>query len=289
MENNSKINSIFIDSNVIDGRAIAKQLFNDIAEQVKTLSFQPVLCDVVVGDDPVSLSYVGIKEARAKECGFGFSLVRLQEAATETEVITAIKVQQQDENLCGLIVQLPLPSHIDSEAVLKAINSNVDVDLINPDSAAKFYSNESNLVPPTPGAIMHILDRLPVDLTKEHFLVLGQGELVGKPVTQALLNRNYHVMTAVSTTPNRAELLKTATVIITGVGKAGILTGDEVSENVIIIDAGTSESSGSIQGDVDFKTMTTKARYITPSPGGVGPVTVAKLLENVLAVAKAKS
>ena len=235
------------------------------------------------------MSYVGIKAARAKECGFEFALVHLPEMATEQEIIAAIEQQQQKENLCGLIVQLPLPLHINSEAVLKTIDSRVDVDLINPHSAAKFYTNETTMVPPTPGAIMYILDQLPVDLSVENFLVLGQGELVGRPIAQVLESRSYNVKTAVGGTINKAELLRSATVIIAGVGKAGILSGDEISEGAIIIDAGTSESGGSIQGDVDFQTVAPKARYITPSPGGVGPVTVAKLLENVLAVAKAKS
>lgn len=280
MESNSKLTTD--QSNIIDGRAIATKLFSEISEQVKTLSFKPVLCDVVVGDDPVSLSYVGIKKAKAIACGFDFSLVHLPATSTDEEIIAAINSEQENKNLCGLIVQLPLPSGLNTERILRAINSEVDVDVINPDSA-------TNLTSPTPGAIMHILDQLSVDLSQEKFLVLGQGDLVGKPVATELQKRNYEFSTAIADTENKAELLKSATVVITGVGKAKVLSGDELSDGVIVVDAGTSESGGSIQGDVDFESVVSKARNITPSPGGVGPVTVAKLLENVLSVAKTKN
>lgn len=280
-----------IDNKIINGRGIAAQLFFDITRQVARLPFKPVLCDVVVGNDPVSISYVKIKGKRAKECGIEFSLVQLLENSTEEEIISAIKHEQENKNLCGLIVQLPLPSNLDAHRILENINLEIDVDGINPQASTS--SQAAKLVPPTAGAILHILNSLPLesvpDLSAEKFVVLGQGDLVGKPVTENLRALGYEVETLVADTPNRAEILKQATVIISGVGKAGILTGDEVSDNVIVIDAGTSESGGSISGDADFASVAPKARMITPSPGGVGPVTVAKLLENVLKVAQSRA
>lgn len=281
MENSAIEN---LGSKIIDGRAIAAQLFEDIAKQVSELSVQPLLCDVVVGNNPVSLSYVNIKRKRAQSCGIEFSLVQLPEASPEAEVITAIAAEQQKPNLCGLIVQLPLPENLDAEQILRTINPAVDVDGIR----LRSKDSVSELVPPTAGAILHILDTLPLDLAKQQFVVLGQGGLVGMPITVSLRARGYNVDTVVEDTQNRTALLKSATVIITGVGKAGILTGSEVSEGVTVIDAGTSESGGSIVGDVDFASVLPKASFITPSPGGVGPVTVAKLLENVLKVAQAR-
>jgi methylenetetrahydrofolate dehydrogenase (NADP+) / methenyltetrahydrofolate cyclohydrolase len=266
---------------IIDGRAIAAKLFAEIYNQAVYLPFKPILCDVIVGTDPVSLSYVNIKGKKAKECGFDFSVVQLPTDSTEEEVIAAIEEKQVEKNLCGLIVQLPLPAQLDSERILKSISRTVDVDGLNPETA-------SALVPPTAGAIMYILASLEIDLSAEKFVVLGQGDLVGKPVTEVLLAEGFKVETVLADTPNRAEILKSATIIISGVGKAGVLTGEDVSENVIVIDAGTSESGGSIAGDVDFASVAPKARLITPSPGGVGPVTVAKLLENVLKVAQSK-
>ena len=268
-------------NNIIDGRTLATHLSNHITESVSKLPFKPILCDVVVGDDVVSLSYVKIKQKRALACNMDFSLVQLPASAHESDVINAILDEQAKEYLAGLIVQLPLPPKFDSNAILEAIKLTVDVDNIHP-------SGKSQLIPPTAGAIMHILQSLPVDLKQEKFLVLGQGDLVGKPVTKLLRALNYTVEVADITTKNTAELMKAATVIISGVGKAGIVTGADVNDNVIIIDAGTSESNGSIAGDVDFESVAPKARFITPSPGGVGPVTVAKLLENVLTVAQNK-
>lgn len=208
-----------------------------------------------------------------------FSLLNLPSDSTEQEVIDAIQAEQTKPNLCGLIVQLPLPKSLNTENILSAIAPEVDVDVISP-------QEYSDLIPPTAGAIMQILNSLPINLMDEKFLVLGQGDLVGKPIAKELRMRGYTVDTATEATENKAELLKSATVVISGVGKAGILTGDQVSDGVIIIDAGTSESGGSIAGDVDFESVAPKAKFITPSPGGVGPVTVAKLLENVLEVAK---
>lgn len=280
----AQVNKI-IDSKIINGRGIAAQLFFDITRKVARLPFKPVLCDVVVGNDPVSLSYVKIKGKRAKECGIEFSLVQLPESATEEEVISAIKSQQENKNLCGLIVQLPLPKNLDTERILQSIDLKVDVDGLNPQTAQA----GSTIIPPTPGAIMHILDSLQTDLSKEEFVVLGQGHLVGKPVAELLKAEGYDVKTVLADTENRAEILKSATAIISGVGKSGVLKGDEVGDNVIVIDAGTSEEGGSISGDVDFETVAPKARMITPSPGGVGPVTVAKLLENVLKVAETRA
>ncbi len=268
--------------NIINGRAIAADLFKSISKDVTDLPFKPVLCDVVVGEDPVSLSYVKIKGKRAKECGMEFSLVQIPETSNDEEVCNAILTEQQKDELCGLIVQLPLPDGFKTERILSMISEEVDVDAINPRS-------ESKLVPPTAGAIVHILNTLPVNLYEENILVLGQGDLVGKPVADLLKEQGVNVLTATEETENRAQLLKDATIVISGVGKAGILKGDELSDGVIVIDAGTSESGGSISGDADFESIQPKARYITPSPGGVGPVTVAKLLENVLIVAKSKA
>lgn len=278
MENNT-LNQLNQENNLIDGRAIAVHLFNSITEQVAALPFKPILCDVVVGDDPVSLSYVKIKQKKAESCGMEFSLLHLPADSTEQEVIDAIHAEQTKKNLCGLIVQLPLPKHLNSENILSQISPEIDVDVISGEEY-------SDLIPPTAGAIMQILNSLPIVLPDENYLVLGQGDLVGKPIAKELRLRGCIIETATEDTENKAELLKSATVVISGVGKAGILTGDQISEGVIVIDAGTSESGGSIAGDVDFDSVSPKAKFITPSPGGVGPVTVAKLLENVLEVAK---
>ncbi len=265
---------------IIDGKQLAQTLRENIKQRVQALAFKPVLCDVIVGSDPVSLSFVRIKQRTAEEVGLAFKLVQLPETATTQEVIAEIKDIQAEPNLCGLIVQLPLPENVDAESILSAIDAKVDVDQLNP------QNTESNIVPPTAGAILYILDSLNINLAKEKILVVGQGNLVGKPITQLLKKRGLEVSTADAKSTDTAELLQAATVVITGIGKPKSITGDMVSDGVIIVDAGTSESGGSISGDVDFDSALPKARFITPVPGGVGPITVAKLLDNVITVAE---
>lgn len=274
--------------NIIDGKQISQELLSGLQSRITQLSFKPLLCDVVVGDDPVSLSYVRIKQRIAEASGLAFALVHLPVEATTAEVITAIQIMERRDELSGLIVQLPLPSSVDTDEIVAAINPQIDVDLLNPQSSFSFYSGEDGLIPPTAGAIMHILDSLDLDFNDMQFAVLGQGMLVGKPVAYLLEQRGYTVDRITESTSDADTLLRKADIIISGVGKSGLLTADQVKEGVIIIDAGTSESAGSIAGDVHFESVAPKARGITPVPGGVGPVTVAKLIENVVIVAERK-
>lgn len=273
---------------IIDGRTIATKLNEQTASRISQLNFKPLLVDIVVGDDPVSLSYVKIKQKKAEQVGLSFELHALPASTTTTEVITLIQELSQRVELCGLIIQLPLPAKIDADVVVNSIPDKVDVDLLNKNSEEKFYNNNASLIPPTAGAIWHIMKTLSVDWAKQEILVLGQGDLVGKPITHLLKQQGFSVSVADHSTQNTAELLATADCIISGVGKSGLVKGEEVKQDVIIIDAGTSEASGAIAGDIDFESVSVKASYITPVPGGVGPVTVAKLLENVVIVAEQK-
>lgn len=278
---------------IIDGRALAQDLNLHTQARINKLATRPLLVDVVVGNDPASLLYVGIKERTAKKYGLAFEAVTLPEESSTEEVIDVINEISSRPELCGLIVQVPLPKHLDQEKILNSIPVNVDVDLLNQESSEKFYSNLSVvdsdvLIPPTAAAILYIIDSLPEDWSSKQFLVVGRGELVGKPVAFLLKQRGYKVEVAHTQTPNTEELLQTSDVIVSGVGKPNFITGDKIKNDVIIIDAGTSEANGTIQGDVDFASCELKAKFITPVPGGVGPLTVAKLLENVLKVAENK-
>lgn len=277
---------------IIDGRALAQELNEHTAASVKQLSFVPLLCDIVVGNDPASLSYVGIKQRTAEKCGFQFRAELMPETTTSEQVIEKISEIQTDENLCGLIVQLPLPAHLDKQAILSAIDPKVDVDLLNPKNIDDFYKKQTLLTTPTAGAIHHILEQIQqqygIDLASQQFVVAGQGELVGKPITFILQDSGYKVATISRDTENIKEILQSADILITGMGQPGLITADLIRDNVIIIDAGTSESEGAIKGDVDFDSVLPKVKLITPTPGGVGPLTVSQLLENVLLVAKNK-
>lgn len=271
---------------LIDGRALARDLNLQTQQRIEKLSFQPLLVDIVVGDDPASLSYVRIKEKRAREVGLDFKLHQLPQTATTEEVKAKVIEISQLPELSGLIIQLPLPEHLDTQQILDVIPTRVDVDLLNSESSQAFYSGHGRLVPPTAAAILHILDSLTENWQTLNFLVLGHGELVGKPIAYLLQQRGYQVTVADSSTQNIDLLISTADCIISGVGKPNLLLGNQVKDGVIIIDAGTSEASGSITGDVEQVSVEPKAKYLTPVPGGVGPVTVAKLLENVVLVAE---
>lgn len=273
---------------IIDGKAIALKLNEQTASRISQLKFKPLLVDIVVGDDPVSLSYVKIKQKKAEQVGLAFELYSLPASSSTADVISLIKDLSKRFELCGLIIQLPLPADFMTSEIVNAIPESVDVDLLNKISVEKFFLNQSLLIPPTAGAIWHIMKTLPIDWMQQKILVLGQGDLVGKPTTHLLQQKGFSVSVADNSTSNTAQLLATADCIISGVGKSGLVKGGEVKQDVIIIDAGTSEASGTISGDVDFESVASKASYITPVPGGVGPVTVAKLLENVVIVAEQK-
>jgi methylenetetrahydrofolate dehydrogenase (NADP+) / methenyltetrahydrofolate cyclohydrolase len=273
---------------IINGREIATALNLKTKSQIESLSFQPLLIDVLIGSDPASLSYVRIKQRKAEECGIAFEVLQLPESCSTEEVILAIEQLLLKPSLCGLLIQLPLPANFDEQKILQAIPVELDVDILNDKSRENFYSGLGKMEPPTAGAILHILDSLNEPWQDLQFLVLGQGELVGRPTTYLLQQRGYKVWTADSSTVNIAELLASADCIISGVGKPDLIFAKDLKPGCIVIDAGTSEASGSITGDVNFGSVQEIAKYITPVPGGVGPVTVAKLLQNVLSVAANK-
>lgn len=271
---------------IIDGKIIAQDILGDLQKKVSALAFSPLFIDVVVGGDSVSLKFVEIKGRTAERIGINFKKVQLEESVSTEDVIDEINQLQTEPNLCGLIVQLPLPEHLDKQKILDAINPRFDVDCIGTKNMHEFYNGNATIIPPTAAAIVGLLDSLSLDLKEKHILVIGQGDLVGKPTTHMLKSRGLKVTTANSQTQNLASITPFADVIIAGTGKMGLLYGSMVKEGVVIIDAGTAESSGGIKGDVDFDSVSKVASAISPVPGGVGPVTVAKLLENVYEVAK---
>lgn len=266
---------------IIDGKKIANEIFVELRSRVQRLSFVPVFADVVVGDDPVSLQYVGVKERAAKTLGIEFLKSLLPASATSEEVISEIQRLSSVPNICGIIVQLPMPKTVDTHAILSSIPQKLDVDVVGEKASSAFYSGVSNLVPPTAGAVVQILESTG-NFTDKKIVVVGKGLLVGKPVVKLLENLNLVPTIIDRQTQNPKDILLSADVIISGAGAPGFITGDVVKEGAIIIDAGTAESEGSIVGDVDTASVAPKASFLSPVPGGVGPVTVAKLYENVL-------
>ncbi|MDR3642151.1 MAG: bifunctional 5,10-methylenetetrahydrofolate dehydrogenase/5,10-methenyltetrahydrofolate cyclohydrolase [Candidatus Doudnabacteria bacterium] len=267
---------------IINGKEIASKIYGEVKEEVGKLSFQPVFCDVLVGEDPASRQYVGMKARAAQRLGFKFRSAEFPSTVTTEVLIGEIKSISQEPNMRGLIVQLPLPATLPRREILDAIEPEIDVDCMGSKNLGDFYRGEIRFVPPTAAAIMTILDSLNTDLSLKNFLVVGQGELVGRPAAFLLKRRGFKVNVADVTTKNTAELLKSADVVISAAGKAGLITGSKIRPGAVIIDAGTSESEGGIVGDVDFATIRDIAGAVSPVPGGVGPVTVAQLLANVV-------
>jgi methylenetetrahydrofolate dehydrogenase (NADP+)/methenyltetrahydrofolate cyclohydrolase len=272
----------------IDGRKIKDEMLEEIKNEVFQLPFSPVFCDILVGDNSVSASYVRIKEKLALLAGIKFRTAEFKESATTEELIEEIENLNRVPHMCGIIIQLPLPNHIDKRKVLDAITPVLDVDCLGSVNSEKFYNNEGGISFPTALACIKILDSLNVDLSQKKILILGQGSLVGLPVTHILKTRGLEVDIVNTKTTNTDELIKNADVIISAIGKAKFIKGDMVKDGVIIIDAGTSEDNGAIVGDVDLESVMGIASFVSPTPGGVGPVTVAMLLSNVLQVARNK-
>ncbi len=270
----------------INGNEIAQKILSQLTGEVSRFAFEPLFVDVVVGEDAVAASYVKIKSKRAEEIGLKFQLVQLPSSISTEDLVAQLKIIQRDPYLSGLILQLPLPKQLDRKAILNSIDPRVDVDCLGDENSQKFYDNKSSIKPPTALAVMTILDELHLSLDNLNFLVIGQGDLVGKPVTHLLKSRGYKVETADASTTNLKDMTLNADVIISAVGQPKLLGGDMIKTGAILIDCGTSESAGSIVGDVDTDSVAPKSRYLAPVPGGVGPVTVAKLLTNVVEVAK---
>lgn len=273
---------------IIDGKKIAAEILSNLQIEVSRLPLKPMFCDVLVGDDPASAQYVKMKGRIAEQIGIEFKRADFPSAISTQELVAEIKKLDQEPRMSGLIVQLPLPAGLDRQAVLDAIDPTIDVDCTGQINTGLFYQGKGVLRFPTAIAVVVILDSLKLDLSKKNILVLGQGELVGRPVAFLLKQRGLDVTIADKFTPNIPELLNNADVVISAVGKGKLITGNKIKPGSIVIDAGTSESNGGIVGDADFETVAQRAAFLSPVPGGVGPVTVAMLLSNVVKVAKEK-
>lgn len=274
---------------IIDGKKIRGEILNKVKEKVASLSFQPIFCDVLVGDDPASAQYVRMKARTAEAVGMKFHNATFPATITTLELIAEIKKINEIPNMCGVIAQLPLPEHLDRRAILDSIDPKLDVDCLGSVSSEEFYKGVAeriNLGFPTALACIALLDSLSLNLEGKNIVCLGQGELVGRPVAALLKFRGLEPTPVTRKTENKEQILKDADIIISGIGHGKHITSDMVKEGVVIIDAGTSESNGAIVGDVDLDSVSSIASAVSPVPGGVGPVTVAMLLKNVLTVAE---
>jgi len=274
---------------IIDGKKIRDELLQEIKNDVEKLPFVPVFCDILVGDDPVSASYVRIKAKTAESVGIKFRTAEFPTSVTTEELITEIEALNRVPHMCGIIIQLPLPSHIDTLRVLDAIDPSVDVDCLHSLSRKKFYENTPTYLYPTARSCVYLVEKYIPVLKGTHVVVVGQGVLVGRPVAHILRSLGANVSVIDSTTENPHDILRSAQVVVSAIGKGKYITRDMLTAGVMVIDAGTSEEGGSIIGDVDFEDVLPITSCITPTPGGVGPVTVAMLLSNVVLSAQKRN
>jgi methylenetetrahydrofolate dehydrogenase (NADP+)/methenyltetrahydrofolate cyclohydrolase len=286
---------------LIDGKATANQIKNEIAEEVKAIKLKgeraPHLAAVLVGNDGASLTYVGSKVRSCEKVGFDSSLIRLPEETTEAELLAKIAELNQDDTLDGYIVQLPLPKHIDEEKVLLAIDPKKDVDGFHPSNFGRMALELETFIPATPFGIMQLIERYDIDTQGKHVVVIGRSHIVGRPISILMSQKgaygNATVTVAHSRTKDLKALTQQADIIVSALGVPGFVTADMVKEGVVIIDVGitrvedaSKEKGYYITGDVDFDSVAQKASYITPVPGGVGPMTIAMLLKNTLLARK---
>ncbi|HEU0085565.1 MAG TPA: bifunctional 5,10-methylenetetrahydrofolate dehydrogenase/5,10-methenyltetrahydrofolate cyclohydrolase [Candidatus Paceibacterota bacterium] len=273
---------------IIDGKKMRGEMLEKTKEEISLLSFQPVFSDVLVGSDPASVQYVDMKAKTAERIGIRFHRAQFPADISALVLMEEIKKLKDVPGMCGVIVQLPLPSGLAEhrEEILNSVPEEIDVDCLGEKASQRFYEGKNEVGFPTALACMAILDSINIDLMGKKIAVLGQGDLVGKPVTALLRFRGLEPVTVRSSTEDKEKIIKEADVIISGIGRGKYITGDMIKEGAVIIDAGTSESNGGIVGDVDLESVRGVASFVSPVPGGVGPVTVAMLLGNVLKVAK---
>ncbi len=269
------------------GKPLASKIYEDVTLAAKALKANGKsvhIRGVLVGDDPASIAYLRIKEQRCRECHIYFSLVSYPADIAEDELVQSIKHMNSDDDITGIIIQLPLPSTVDRDLVLKTVMPRKDID-------AFFYTLRvptdlpETILPPTPAGMMRILDQYNILLENKQIVVVGNGLLVGNPLLQLLKQRGFHPVLVDTHTPKYVEIIQSADVLFTGVGQANVITPEMIKPGVVIVDAGYDKVGDKVYGDVSADCMA-KAAYMTPAIGGIGPLTVACLLSNAVELAK---
>ena len=275
---------------IIDGKQIAKEVRAEIAAEcaeLKKKGIIPGLAVVIVGTDPASQVYVRNKKKACEEVGFRSEVFELQEETTEEELLALVKKLNEDVNIHGILVQLPLPEHLDDEVIIANIDPKKDVDAFHPSNVGKIMIGNYDFLPCTPAGVMVLLEKSGIDVSGKECVVVGRSNIVGKPQAMLLLHANGTVTICHSRTKDLAEVTRRADILVVAIGKADFITGDMVKDGAVVIDVGMNrKADGKLTGDVDFATVEPKASYITPVPGGVGPMTITMLLRNTLTSAK---
>lgn len=275
---------------IISGTEVGSKIKGDLKLEIaglKEKNISPMLTVVLVGNNPASLSYVKGKERAAAEVGMDSNLIRLSEETTEEELLNLLHELNNDETVHGILVQLPLPKQIDEQKVIETIDPRKDVDGFHPNNIGKMMTGQETFLPCTPYGIIELIKSSGVDIEGKHAVVIGRSNIVGKPVGQLLLNENATVTYCHSKTENLDKFTLDADILIAAIGRENFISKEQVKDGAIVIDVGINRTAeGKLTGDVDFEGVKQKAAFITPVPGGVGPMTITMLLANTVKAAK---
>ncbi len=277
---------MFMPAELMDGRKTAEKLRAKVKKEIEFLKIKPVFAVVLVGDNSASLVYVKAKEKACKEAGIEVRKLEFPESVSEKELLKKIEELNEDPEVDGILVQLPLPEQIGREKIMDAVAPEKDVDGFHPVNQKKVLEGDESLAPCTPKGVIKLLEEYNVEVKGKNCVVVGTSKIVGKPLGVMLENRGGKVTYCDKSTKDlKAETLK-ADILAVAVGKPGLISGDMVKEGTVVVDIGTTKVEGKLKGDVDFEKVKEKASLITPVPGGVGPMTVAGVTENVLIAVK---
>lgn len=277
-------------SKLISGKEVSLKVKNQVAEETAELKKQgitPGLAVIIVGNDPASRVYVNSKKKACAEVGFNSYEYALPEETTQEELLELVQKLNNDNNVNGILCQLPLPKHIEENAIINAIKVEKDVDAFHPFNVGKIMIGEYAFLPCTPAGVMELIDSTGVEISGKSCVVIGRSNIVGKPMAMLLLHRSGTVTICHSKTQNLQDICRNADILVAAVGRANFVTEDMVKDGAVVIDVGMNRlENGKLCGDVDFENVEKKASFITPVPGGVGPMTIAMLMKNTLTAAK---
>lgn len=267
---------------IMDGKSLKGEILSGLAEEVKVLDKVPTLCVIQVGDDEASNVYINQKRKMCNDIGYNFIHEKYDDSITEDELLKNIERFNSNDNIDAILVQMPLPSGINEKNIQNAVNKYKDVDGLNDSNIVDLISGRDALYPCTACGVVNLLDKYGVILEGSNVVIVGRSSLVGMPLFHMLENRNATVTLCHSKTRNLQSITKNADIIISATGVKGLIKEDMVNNNAVVVDVGITRENGKLYGDVDFDSVSKKASLITPVPGGVGPMTIASLAQNVL-------
>lgn len=275
---------------ILDGKALSESLQNDMkleVDELKNHGVSPHLCVILVGDNPASISYVNMKAKACERVGIESSIIKFGTKVTKEEILLEIARLNNDKNIHGILVQLPLPKHINADDILEAIDIAKDVDGFHPYNIGRLYENISHFIPATPLGVMMLLKHYNINPSGKNVVIVGASNIVGKPLAALMLNAGATITLCHILTKDLKSHTLNADILCVGVGKINLITHDMIKEGAIVVDIGINKlDCGKIVGDVDFSNVAKKSSFITPVPGGAGPMTITALLSNTIKAAK---